>query len=101
MDSPYSQLKQEHRGDGTTTRQLQAAKPKALFIWCNEKAGYVRRLARELGVKDVYIFPRSALGSNKQHLAELEISEIILDHALVPDSREYKQILYLQSRVRV
>ena len=43
------------RGDGETTRQMQAAPQGAVFVWCNTNVDYPRDLARHLGRDDIKI----------------------------------------------
>jgi hypothetical protein len=43
------------RGTGTTTRQIEAAPPNAIFVWCNRRLEYPRSLAGSIGRNDLRI----------------------------------------------
>ena len=59
------------RGTGRTSRQLQAAPPGAVFVWCNDRLAYVRDLARARGREDLKIVGLSALDS--RHPASVRV----------------------------
>lgn len=44
-----------HRNTGRTSRQMQAAPHRALFVWCSESASYPIHLAADLGRTDLNI----------------------------------------------
>lgn len=85
-------ISDEQRGKGHTTQQLKDAKLGALFIWCNSRIDYPKALARHLGREDIKIVSPSVLECNGERLRGLTLPEIILDHACVPDEREWDVI---------
>jgi len=65
------------RGDGTTTRQMQAAPQGAYYIWVNNNFSYPKHLAHKLGRDDLkFIGPedlfRKLIGTERI---------VVLDHA--------------------
>lgn len=85
----YGVIFQERRGDGTTTKQMQAAPQGALFIWCSDDyRGYPLNLARRLGRTDLRIVgPRMLSERGRHRFMGLNLGGIVIDHAahLTPD----------------
>ena len=75
------------RGTGQTHAQLAAAKPGAMFVWCNENTRYPEYLARKINRGDIVIFG-SRIFSYPELLLGQKFSEIVLDYALVLSPRE-------------
>jgi hypothetical protein len=67
------------RQTGRTTKQLQALKPNALFVWCNGHMVYPKLLAMHLGREDITIVQPDYVVSDKWK--GLHFSEVVLDHA--------------------
>lgn len=91
-------LKQEFRGDGTTTRQMKAATKNAIFVWLNADLSYPIHLARQLNREDLKIV--SPYWIEQRKFLGLELSDIILDHAYIPDIRTYKCFKEALSRIK-
>lgn len=92
-------MKQEYRGDGTTTKQLKEAKQNTYFI-CSSGvcAEYTKRLAVNLNRSDINIVTPSWIIDRR--FRGLEISDIILDHSYVPTKLEYEILKEAQARIR-
>lgn len=69
----------EGRGSGITRRAMEAAKPNAIYIWCNGVLSYPKDLARHLGREDLKIYSPSVLEDDR--LRGILAPEIIVDHA--------------------
>lgn len=67
------------RGNGETTRQMAAAPPGAIFIWCNSNLSYPVALAKHLGRTDLEIYSPYWLESNRYR--GREVSAVVVDHA--------------------
>ena len=66
------------RGAGKTTEQMKAAPVGAVFVWCNDRIEYARRLAHFLSRPDLKIKPRSWVrGGGWQGLR----AAVVVDHA--------------------
>jgi hypothetical protein len=77
------------RGSGRTARQMQAAPPKAVFVWCNGQHYYPRALARHLGRSDIRIVSPSWVGSGRS----LGCADtIVVDHAAVLSARQHDEV---------
>lgn len=68
-----------NRQTGRTTKQLQALKPDALFVWCNGHTAYPKELAQKLGREDIKIVSPDYVTSD--NWKGLRFSEVVLDHA--------------------
>lgn len=91
-------MKQEYRGDGTTTKQMKEAKADAVFVWLNHNLDYPLRLARIINRTDLKIVAPSWLDDRR--FLGLDITDIILDHAFIPDSKTFKMLKEALSRIR-
>ena len=90
---------QPGRGVGNTTRQMQAAPQKAVFIWLNHRTHYPRDLAREIGRDDLEIVSPDWLSDRRW--AGRELSGIILDHAAALTNEQWDLLhIVRQTRVR-
>lgn len=49
------------RGDGATTRQIEAAPEGAVFIWCNNRMDYIMPLVTRLRRQNLCVEPLSVL----------------------------------------
>jgi hypothetical protein len=81
------------RGSGTTTRQMQGAPQKAIYVWCNNNLSYPKNLTKNLGRDDLEIVSPQFIESDKWR-GRL-FSEVVLDHALELTERqeyEYRQM---------
>lgn len=69
------------RGNGKTTKQMLNTKPHGLFIWCNDALHYPKRLAIQLGRKDIRVVgPNFVMGEGWRGIC---YPEVVLDHAFV------------------
>ncbi len=91
-------LKQEFRGDGTSTKQMKAAVENAVYVWLNADLDYPRHLAKKLNRDDLKIVAPSWL--EQRRFVGLELTDVILDHAYVPDIRTYKCFKEALARIR-
>lgn len=75
-------MRDNGRGTGETTRQMQAAPHWAALVWCcTNSIWYPSQLAQHLGRSDLRIVKPSAFGGGADRLLALRPSEIIFDHA--------------------
>lgn len=89
----------EDRGTGRTTRQMQAAPKDAVFVWCfHGSLGYARDLARHLGRADLKIVSPSWL-ENSQYMG-LTFSGIVTDHAMPINGARHRGYRDAITRVR-
>ena len=82
------------RGTGRTSRQLQAAPPGAVFVWCNDRLAYVRDLARARGREDLKIVGLSALDDERLRGGR---GQIVVDHAARLSPRQCDMLDFLGS----
>lgn len=78
------------RGTSATTRAMQGAPHRAIYIWCNEVLDYPARLAKELGRSDLRIMRRSQLRTLQGVHAH-----VVIDHACTELSHEEYSVAYL------
>jgi hypothetical protein len=81
------------RGTGRTTRQMEAAKPKAIFVCADHGCRRSRDLARKCGREDLELVAPSTLDWPNR-FAGREISEIVVDHAVVLTAQQ-RETLHL------
>lgn len=86
------------RGTGETTRQMKAAPNDAVFIWCNGALSYPKHLANQLGRNDLKIVGPEWLTSDRWR--GLELTGIVVDHALTMSSREFAMLREVKTRIR-
>lgn len=92
-------MKQEYRGDGTTTKQLKEAKLNAYFICSSATfADYTKRLSISLNRLDINIVTPSWVIDRK--FRGLEISDVILDHDYIPTRLVYEILKEVKARIR-
>jgi hypothetical protein len=89
---------QQYRGDGTTTKQMQAAPQKAVFIWPNHWTDYPQKLARKLGREDLVIVGPNWL--TDQRWAGRDLPGIVVDHATVLERPAWDELQRALTRVR-
>jgi hypothetical protein len=89
---------QQYRGDGTTTRQMQAAPQGAIFIWCTYHVDYPKGLAHKIGRDDLVIVSPHWL--TDMRWAGRELTGIVLDHALTLERSQWDELQRAMSRVR-
>lgn len=68
-----------NRGNGETTRQMQALPAGGLLIWCNDLLDYPRRLAHKIGRSDIRIESQLFLDSDRWR--GTVFSGVAVDHA--------------------
>lgn len=78
------------RQTGRTTKQMQDAPVGSVFIWCNNRLGYPKMLAHELGREDLKIVGPSWLTDRRYQ--GLRVPAILLDHALVCTSNQFEEL---------
>jgi len=86
-----NKIYQEHRGDGTTTKQIKASPEKAIFVCPNQTcAHYSKLLAHDLGRQDIEFVSTSFFENNRWR--GLLKSRIVIDHAtrknMTPQQRD-------------
>lgn len=92
-------MKQEYRGDGTTTKQLKEAAKNAVYIVPSYPAmQYTQELARKLMREDLKIVSYGWI--EKRYWVGLELSGIVLDHAFTPDKYQYELLKEAMTRIR-
>lgn len=73
----------EPRQSGRTTKQLENAKPDAVFIWPTYALYYPEKLAKDLGRTDITIISVGRAFSNcMEYFRGRRCSEIVVDHAI-------------------
>lgn len=88
------------RGTGRTRDQILKAKQNAIYIWPNRFLSYPRMLARSLDRLDIIFYSRDALKYNGEQLRGMEMSELIIDHAIKLTDEEWEVYSTLQAYVR-
>lgn len=86
------------RGDGKTTRAMQAAPRGAVYIWCNGYLDYPTELARKLGRIDLKIV-RPVWLERRMYLG-LELTGLVVDHAAQLDRAQFDRYREALARVR-
>lgn len=92
------------RGSGRTTKQMQDAAPRSVYIVAGNKNWY-RELAKKHGREDLYILDLSNLREKDYYrYAGLALGSVILDHDVIEYSciteSEQRGLEYLQCLVR-
>ena len=72
---------------GNTTRQMQEAPQKSVFVWVNGHLDYPRQLAKSLGRDDLKIVSPDWLSDHRWF--GLVFSGIVLDHAAALNDRQW------------
>jgi hypothetical protein len=75
---------------GTTTRQMTEAPIGAVYVWCNEKRGYPRDLARSLGRDDLRII--SPFDVEHGYFRGRSV-DVVVDHATRLTWNEFLEIV--------
>lgn len=86
------------RGDGATTRQMQAAPKGSLFVWVNGALSYPRTLAIRLERTDLEIVSPFDLEHDK--LRGKTWPAIVIDHAADLTGRQWDGLERLKAQVR-
>lgn len=73
-----SQMIEQLRGSGQTTRAMREAPKNAVYVWCNSVLLYPRRLAAAIGRSDLQIEMPSFLS---ERAFGRNYSGIVMDHA--------------------
>lgn len=95
-----AQIPDEYRRTGATTKQMQCAPERALFIWPVHSISYAKHLARHLGRDDLEIVGPSVLEDGAMRLRGRTFSAVILDHACEPDSAEFEALEMVRASIR-
>lgn len=88
------------RGTGRTTRQMQSAPIGAVFVWCSADVSYPRALANKIGRTDLKILPADRLADDSNWYRGEKLTGVVLDHAAVPDEREWRNLQQAMARIR-
>lgn len=89
----------DFRGTGQTTRQMQAAPQRAIFIWpVRHSMPYAKELAHKLGRDDLQIVTPDWLQDEKWR--GLELSGIVIDHATRLSIEQYHKLEWARTRIR-
>jgi hypothetical protein len=86
------------RGTGKTTKQMQDAPPKAIYVWCNRHLDYPKNLARKLGREDLEIVSQSFIDMGRWR--GRVFSGIVLDHALELTERQEYEYKIMRGYIR-
>lgn len=85
------------RNTGRTTEQLKTAPLNAVYVWCNSKLEYPRRLAKTLHRDDIELVgPSYILSTAWRGRGDLRIG---LDHALRLDDSEMECVNEMRAHV--
>jgi len=85
------------RQTGRTTRQIQAAPKRSVFVWCNGLIDYPRSLARRLGREDLEIVTPAWLEGHAWQGRWL--SGVVIDHAARLTARQIENLDGVYARV--
>ena len=85
------------RGSGRTTDAMHSAPPKAIYVWCNDRLDYPKRLALDIGRKDLQIVGPSWL---RDGWYGLEYPAIVVDHATHLGDEQIRLLAAATSRCR-
>jgi hypothetical protein len=85
------------RGTGRTTSDMREAPRNAIFVWCNDRTGYPRDLAKHLGRTDLEIYGPSWLSGERWRGIE---RPVVIDHAAYENmsSREWSVLNEIRKR---
>ncbi len=86
------------RGDGSTTRQMQAAPKDALFVWVNGHLDYPKMLAKELGREDLKIVAPSFLDYDQWR--GIRYSGVVVDHAAHLNDKQIDSLYQIEAHLR-
>lgn len=86
-----SSFLQKYRGNGTTTRQMNAAAPGAYYVWVHGDLWYPKDLARKIGRGDLTIVSPEFFGDHYRWRG-IRFSDIVVDHAANLTQRQYDNI---------
>ena len=86
------------RGEGTTTKQMQAAPKGAVFVWCNAHTGYATHLTRKIGREDLKIVSPTWL--EWERWRGLELTGLVVDHAAQLTDMQWDNYQAALTRVR-
>lgn len=93
-----SDIRQEFRGDGTTSKQMKEAPKNAVYVWLHHDLSYPIMLSRKLEREDLKIVSHYWLSDHKYK--GMDLTGVILDHAYIPDLATYKNFKEALIRVR-
>ena len=85
------------RGNGETTRQMEAAPKGAVFVWCNAKTDYAVLLARKIGREDLQIQTPEWF---EDRWRGIELTGVVVDHAARLNDRQWYGYQGALTRVR-
>lgn len=84
------------RGEGATSRAMNAAPKGAHYVWVNEHLGYPKDLARRLGRADLVIVSPGWFQGDRWR--GIQFKAIVLDHATEYTESIFRAIEYARSR---
>ncbi len=85
------------RGNGETTRQMEAAPKWAVFVWCNGQTDYPRLLAQKIGREDLQIQSPMWL---EERWRGITLTGVVVDHAARLTDRQWDGYQGALTRVR-
>ena len=85
------------RGSGRTSRAMQAAPTRTIYIWCNDRLDYPKQLAHHLKRDDLEIVSPGWLDSDRWRGRRL--SGIVVDHAARLTDKHRELLHDISSRV--
>lgn len=86
------------RGTGRTTRQMKAAAPGAIYIWCNERTAIAKPIAVTADRADLRIVGPSWLDGRRW--MGLELTGIAVDHAARLTHDQMESLWDAKTRIR-
>lgn len=85
------------RGIGRTTKQMLAAPTHSIFVWCNDRLDYPKRLARKIGRLDLQIVSPQWLDGRWNGLM---LTGIVIDHDIELTEKQQRLLDAALTRVR-
>lgn len=88
----------DDRQTGRTTRQMQDAPQRAIFVWCNHHFAYPRDLSRKIGRPDLELVSPDWLTHDRWRGRTL--TGIVVDHAANLTADELDALEAARTRIR-
>jgi len=88
----------DDRGSGRTTQQMLNAPLNSVFIWCNHRIDYPKRLACDLNRNDLVVVPPSWLSSCDW--VGQTLTGIVIDHAAKLTGSQQHYLIKAIERIR-
>lgn len=84
------------RGTGRTSHQLINAPPNAIFIWCNTRTDYPRKLAAELNRRDIKIVSPGWIEGIGPY--GINFNDVVIDHMAEEMMNKNQKLCLLQHK---